>query len=137
MTESQKNSNQELVNQKEIEKKIIESRPEISQLLANNPVKKVYEGKSEGIDEYTNDDISGIRFWKKEYYGIEFYKGQKNTKQGKEAVQEIPQNETKTPSLMEETTEKQEPKTSQEKVVLANASETILTNDNNNSGSES
>jgi len=52
-------------------------------------VKKVYEGKSEGIDVI----YRWRHFWNSEYHGIEFYKGQGNIKQRKEAVQEIPQTE--------------------------------------------
>ena len=57
-----KDENNQLVKQNEIEKEIAKSYPKISQLIANNQVKKVYEGESKGADVYAdeNGDISKI-----------------------------------------------------------------------------
>jgi hypothetical protein len=95
MSENNKEDNNQLTKQKEIEKEIIQSRPEISQLIANNQVKKVYEGKNEVVKEHTNGDAFGFYIEKKEYRGIEFYKNQQKT-------QEIPPSEKKTQSLGEQ-----------------------------------
>lgn len=88
--------NKELVNQKEIERKITKSHPEISQLLADKQVKKVHERESKGANIYKdeNGDISKINFWEKKYWEIELHKNQQK-------IQEIPPSEKKTQSLEE------------------------------------
>lgn len=62
MSINNKDENNQLVKQNEIEKEIAKFHPKINQLIENNQVKKVYEGESKGADVYTdeNGDISKI-----------------------------------------------------------------------------